>query len=365
VYVSLVVCILLATVYFLSATPRYQAAGQIEVQKEPSGAFGLDSSVFGDEARGASDTLDYSMTLETQASILQSDTLALDVIRTLALEASDDYFPVHRKSFELLSWIFFWRKPVESLKIPLEEAPNRRYIALKIFARHLRIQSVTGTRIIEIRYSDPDPKLAAEVVNHLIQSLADYTFQARLAQTAQSSSWLAGQMAGLKKQAETLQARAIMLQREAGMYGEDGSHNIVLARLESLNQSLTAAESNRILKEATYRAAQSGDPELISGLSGNAVAGAAGGLQNSLELIQALRAQESSAKAGLAQDEAAMVRRGRKLPNARHSWKTFKNRFAKRCGVSENVRAPTTRFRQARKIRPTKNLKSKKFLPVS
>jgi capsular exopolysaccharide synthesis family protein len=303
VYASVAAFLLLVTAYCLVAKPRYQAIGQIEIQKEPSDAFGLDSSVFGGEARGASDPLDYSMTLETQASILESDTLALDVIRSLALETSDDYFPVHKKGVALPSGLFFWRKPVEPLSIPLENAPNRRYVALRIFAHHLRIQPVTGTRIVEIRYSDPDPKQAAEVVNHLIGSLADYTFQARLAQTAQSSSWLAGQMAGLKKQAETLQARAITLQREAGMYGEDGSHNVVLARLEDLNRSLTEAESNRILKEAIYRATQSGDPELISGLGGNAPSGAMAGVQNSLDLIQNLRAQESSAKAALAQDE--------------------------------------------------------------
>jgi capsular exopolysaccharide synthesis family protein len=87
------------------------------------------------------------------------------------------------------------------------------------------------------------------------------------------------------------------------MFGSDESHNVVLARLENLNEALAAAESSRILKEAIYRVASSGDAELISGLSGNAGPGApAGAMANSLGLIQNLRAQEASIKAELDQD---------------------------------------------------------------
>jgi succinoglycan biosynthesis transport protein ExoP len=299
----LVVSLLLVSLYCLIATPRYQATGEIEIQKEPSGSFGLDSSVSGDAEHNSSDALDESLSLETQATILRADTLALQVIRELSLETTEDYFPAHRKGFAVPGWIFFWRKPVEPLSVPLENAPDRRYIALKIFSRHLVILPVTGTRLIEISYSDPDPVLAAKVVNDLTQALADYAFQARLSQTSESSSWLAAQMSGLKKQAERSQAKAISLQREAGMYGEDGSHNMVLSRLESLNQALADAETNRILKEALYHTAQSGDPELISGLSGNVGAKETAGLQNSLDLIQTLRARESALSGDLAQDE--------------------------------------------------------------
>ena len=40
------------------------------------------------------------------------------------------------------------------------------------------------------------------------------------------------------------------------MFGDDESHNVVLSRLESLNDALSATESNRILKEAVYRVAE-------------------------------------------------------------------------------------------------------------
>jgi polysaccharide biosynthesis transport protein len=299
-YWCLSVMLVAVTMYCLLATPRYQATGEIEIQKESSGSFGLENNVVGSSSGTESDALDYSMTLETEASILESSTLALQVVKDLNLESTYDYFPVHREALHLPAWIFFWKKPVEPLSVKIDDAPNRRYVVLKIFASHLKVKPMTGTRLIEISYSDPDPERASQIVNHLILSLTDYTFQSRYRTASQTFTWLAGQLAGLKQQTESLQEKANRLQRNTGLYGEDGTHNIVLDRLEHLNQTLTAAESNRLLKEAIYQVAQSGDAELISGLAGNTN----NAMNNSLALLQSLRTQESSTQAELAQADA-------------------------------------------------------------
>jgi capsular exopolysaccharide synthesis family protein len=298
------------TVYCIFATRRYQATGQIQIEKDSSGAFGLESSVLGD-ADSASDALDYNITLQTEANILNSDSLALRVIQDLHLETSADFYPPSVKNSQStrLARLQFWKKPVEPMNMPLELAPNRRYAVLRIFANHLKVEPVTGTRLINVSYTNPDPKLAAEVVNHLIGALADYTFQARFTATAQASNWLTAQLEDLRKQTENLQAKAITLQRDTGMFGDDESHNVVLTRLEGLNQALAAAESNRILKEAVYRTASSGNPELIAGLSGNLTAGAP--IANGLALIQTLRSQEATVKAELDEDR---VRYGAAYP---------------------------------------------------
>lgn len=303
VFYSVGLLLLLVSIYCFIATRRYQATGEVEVQKETLGGFGLESSVMGDAEGSASDALDYNVTLQTQANILQSETLALEVIHDLNLETTKDFYPQHSSGFHLPAWVYFWKKSVEPLSVPLADAPNRRYIVLKIFASHLKVTPVTGTRLIDVSYSDPDPVRAARVVNHLIQALTDYTFQARFTATAQASSWLTSQLEDLKQQTERLQAKAIRLQRDTGMFGDDESHNIVLSRLESLNGALAAAESNRILKEAIDRTAQGGDPEMLSALSGNASPGGVTPMQNSLALIQTLRAQEAQVKAEMAQAE--------------------------------------------------------------
>jgi polysaccharide biosynthesis transport protein len=300
---SLACLLLLVTAYCLLATPRYQATGEIEVQKESPGVFGLESSVTGSPPNADADSLDYSMTLETEASILQSSTLALQVIKNLNLETTADYYPPGKAEGLFPSWLQFWKKPAELLSVPLDEAPNRRYSVLKIFASRLKVAPVPGTRLIEVSYSNPDPRIASAVVNRLIQALMDYTFQSRFNATVQASAWLSDQLVDLRKQTEGLQEKAIRLQRDTGLFGDGDAHNVVLARLEALNEALAAAESNRILKEAIYHASQSGDPELISGLAGNSAAGAAPAMTNSLSLIQSLRSQEAAVQAEIAEDD--------------------------------------------------------------
>jgi len=265
-------------------------------------AFGLEGALSG-AADSASDSLDYNVTLETQANILESDTLALQVAKELNLEHTPDF---EGKGFHLLpAWAKPWALKGEPQSVALENAPVRRYQLLKIFSDRLKVETVSGTRLIKISYTNPDPKLAAAVVNCLIRDFQEYTFQTRYIVTAQASGWLSGQITDLKKQTEELQARAIKLQRETGMFGDNQDHNIILAKLEDLNTGLSVAESNRILKGAIYHTVQAGGPELVSNLAGNVMSSAAapGAGTNSLSLVQSFRLQEASIQSELAQDE--------------------------------------------------------------
>jgi succinoglycan biosynthesis transport protein ExoP len=303
IFASLAFFLCLATLYCTIATRQYDAEGVIQIQKESS-SMDLSSVLSaGDVAGGASDSLDTTIILQTQVSILESDTLALQVIKELNLEPTQNFFPHHDPSpLDFLRKIKFWSKPLEPLSVPIDNAPNRRAIAIKIFSHRLKTTMVAGTRLIEIHYSDPNPQRAAAVVNHLITDFVGYTFQTRFDATSTASTWLSSQLTDLKRQTEQLQSRALILQRETGMFGDDESHNIILARLQSLNDTFTIAESNRILKEAIYRITSSGDPELISGLSGNSGMGAVAPIANSLALVQTLRAQEALIRTQIADD---------------------------------------------------------------
>ncbi|MGB6611015.1 MAG: GumC family protein, partial [Acidobacteriaceae bacterium] len=296
---SLAACFGLAILYWASSTPHYRATAVIEIQKESHGAFGLEATTSDRPASAVTDPFDDNLTLQTEASILRSDALTLEVIRRTGLENTPDYFAPRPHAFATLHKLYFWRKPLEPLSTPLAEAPNRRFVALKIFARHSKIAPDAGTRLVTISYSDPDPARAALVVNTLVQSLFDYGFQSRSSAAAQSASWLSAQLATLRQQTDALDARAAAMDRVSGAYGDDDAHNVVLTRLDSLNAGLAAAESSRIVREAIWRAVQSGDPETLSGLGGNPAAGP--NTQNSFALLQSLRAQESAAKSQIAE----------------------------------------------------------------
>ena len=187
-------------------TRRYKATGEIQVASQSSDELGLDKMK--SDGASAPDTLEENIALQTQAEILQSDTLALRVIQNLKLENTWDFQP----RFNPVGWALGLISPAgpkDPAQASLEDSPVRRTRVLKVFASHLKVKPLAGTQLIEISYVNSSPKTAAAVVNQMTKGLVDYTFQTRYNATADASQWLSGQMDDLKKQAKDLQAKVV------------------------------------------------------------------------------------------------------------------------------------------------------------
>jgi capsular exopolysaccharide synthesis family protein len=192
----------------------------------------------------------------------------------------------------------------------LEKSPGRLAGALRTFHKNLTVKPVGGTRLIEIDYLSPDPALAAAVVNQLVQELVDYSFETRYKATESASQSLSKQLAELRIRSQNLQAQVAQMQRESGIYsigttdaqGRQQTYSAVLDQFQRAATTLSDAAQNRILKEAIYQAAKSGDAEMLSSLAGNTLGGAASpGITNSLVTIQNLRTQEATLQGQLDQ----------------------------------------------------------------
>jgi succinoglycan biosynthesis transport protein ExoP len=288
-------------------TPKYEARGEIQVARQSSDELGLDSMK--SEGDGRADALEDNIALQTQAEILQSETLALRVIEKLGLENTWDFQP----RFSPVGWLlgmFSPKGPKDPAHASLEDAPVRRTRVLKVFASHLKIRPVPGTQLIEISYVSSNPKTAAAVINQMTKGLVDYTFQTRYNATTDASQWLAGQMDDLKKNAKDLQAKVVQLQREAGVYslgtsdasGKEMAYSATLDRLQQSTEVLAQATSNRILKGSIYEMVRNGNSDTISGLAGTSLSGESQGNNNSFSLLQTLRAQEAALETQVAAD---------------------------------------------------------------
>jgi len=320
------ICFLLgviASIYFF-IKPRYRALGEIEIQKSATDGLGLENLT--SPTPEQSDALDASITLQTQATILQSNSLALKVIEDLGLEKTEDYKAV----FNPISWALGLLTPSGVQDPPdatLDNAPHRRDHAIKVFEKHLKVTSKGGTRLIDISYTSTDPKIAAAVVNDVAKSLVDYRLNSRYAATSQVSGWLTGQLGEIKKEAERQQGKVERLQRESGVYslgisdaqGKEIAYSATLDRLQQATQNLSAATSNRILKGALYKSVENGDPELISGLAGSSLAGTSPAVNNSFTLLQNLRAQQATLASQVAADTSKYGSANPKLGDERSS----------------------------------------------
>ncbi len=286
-----VICLGLAAIKCVFGTRRYESTASIQVQKEASDSLGIENAL-GSAAEGASDALDYNITLQTQAKILTSETLALAVIGKTGLESNDD-FTGRNAWLKLPEWLIAGGASIESDApgLPLEASPGRRRRALKTFSKHLSVKIEPGTRIIDIGFLSTNPALAANVVNCLIREFTEYTYKTRFAATEQVSDWLASQLHGLQVKAEQAQARKVKLQTQTGLFGEDAGHNVVLARLDELSSGWTRAQSDRMLAEALDKVMRTGDPDLIEALGAGSSAVGSSAIASSLGLLQQLRSR--------------------------------------------------------------------------
>lgn len=305
-YAILAGVVLLTAIYCIVATRRYVATGVVQLQKDNTAGLNMADLEGGAGAGDAGDALAANINLETQAEILQSDTLAIRVINDLNLERTRDFQP----HFNPIGWVmsFFDSKGIpDPANASFEDSPARRTHALRVFAKYLDVKVLTGTRLIQVSYTSSDPKIAAAVVNHLIQGLTDYAFQTRVASTSEAAGWLTGQLSDLRKQSEDEQEKLAALQKQTGIFsfgtdnqGREQVYSDVLDRLQQSTAALSAASSNRILKEAIYKAVKSGNAELISELSGTTGSGTAQPVNTTLNLIQNLRLQQATLQSQIA-----------------------------------------------------------------
>jgi uncharacterized protein involved in exopolysaccharide biosynthesis len=221
----------------------YEASGRIAVNRESSDAIGLKSS---SEGLTDDNDYDYMVALDTQVRILQSDSLAIQVIRQLQLDRNPAFAPV----------------PPDSAQPAIDS--RRESQLLSSFHGGLSVSTIPRTRIIEIRYQHSDPKLAATIVNGTASAYIELNFKTKFESTMRTSDWLSQQLSDLQLRVEASQQKLVDYQKEHGILGVDEKTNIVTAKLDELNRELTIAETDRIAKQSKYMLAQGAQPEVLS-----------------------------------------------------------------------------------------------------
>jgi len=275
---ALIVVLVLGALYCVVKIRRYEAMSDLAIY--PEGSDALDMGDITASIGGGG--LDFDEKLETQVRILKSNSMAWSVISELRLD-KEPTFAGHRKL------IFFGPYVLPDAPEQIEKTdPERKNLLLKKFSKSLTVQSIPRTQAVEITFRDANPALARAIVNHLSSAYAQRNFVTRFNDTMKASDWLSGQLDQLKSRVEESQSKLAQFQKQTGIFGTDENDNLVLSKLSDLSKELTDAEADRIVKEAKYRVAQSGNPELIGTIVPDSV-------------LPVLRGQEADLKNQLAQ----------------------------------------------------------------
>ncbi len=258
----------LVTAYIFLKTPVYEGVARLRIDPNRSGSYGLD------ENEKPSAPVDVDGRVKTEVAIIQSDTVAMQVMESLGMYANPHFAGKHVVN-----------RKIQDLS---ELSPSQREQLLERFNDNLIVKVLPSTQVVEIRFHSSDPVLATNAANAVIDEYMQRNFQIRVNGTMQASQWLSHQMEEIRASTTSSQKKLADFQRANNLLGTDESDNIVTDRLKQLNEQLTEAEADRIVKEGRYRLALSGNPELIASVVPSTT-------------LQVLRTQEADLRAQYAQ----------------------------------------------------------------
>ncbi len=257
----------------------YQARARVQVDAESfSPALGA--------SRGGNVYVDSYMDPEyfnTQVQILTSPTLLRRVAKTLDLEHNRNFLspPVANQSTwsSLLRMFGFDRsmkEPQPQSQVPVIGGGTNDKASLSVgnntddaseverlapYVDSLQgmvdVEQIKKTRLIDIRSSHTDPKVAAKVVNATADAFALWNLEVKTKTNSIAGTYLQKRIAELQSQIRNGEEQLVNYAQSHEIVSLDPNQNTVVERLAGLNKQLLEAENDRILAEAGYRASLS------------------------------------------------------------------------------------------------------------
>ena len=247
-FTTMLVVLTISIIQTARTTPLYDASARLAFYREDGDMLGLKDA----SGSGSTEDFDYTVSLDTQARVIQSDVVALQVIRGMHLDTNRTF-----------------AKKIADRKDKTQLTPDDEADLLENFRTALRVVPIRNTRILELHFTSPDPRLAADIVNTLMRTYVEHNFKTKLDATLQATDWMAKQISDLQLKVEASQQALVKYQRENQILGTDEKQNITTSKLDQLNHELTEAQADRIQKEAKYQNTLAGNLAAIPELSQN------------------------------------------------------------------------------------------------
>jgi len=212
----------------MQMTPVYEATVTIDVDRQtPTGVIGQEST--------RSLTNDSDQFLATQVKMLQSDSVLRPVVQRFHL-------PLRKPSrFRLVGKY-------------TEQQQNDAPMVLD----GLKVSRPPNTYLMLVSYRSTDPRLASETVNAIAHSYLDHTYNIRFQSSAGLSRFMEKQLDELRIKMESSSSALAKFERDLNVINPEDKTNIISARLLQINQEFTAAQADRVKKEAAWRSVEGG-----------------------------------------------------------------------------------------------------------
>jgi len=244
----LLTVVTVVTIASFKMKPVYQASARVEVDKESQNILPFQGGNSYDEYEDEENYID------TQAKILQSETLAFQTI----------------KSLDLGRYPEFGGTP-GATAFAQPGGTSQRPAILGAFLGRLSVRRVPSSQLIEVTFEAEDPALAAQVVNAHLQNYIEQNFRSKYDATTQASTWLSSELEELRIKVEKSEDARIAYERQNQIWQVDGKQDINSQKLADLSRAVTDAQTALTQEEALYRMAVSGNVDALPAARDNAI----------------------------------------------------------------------------------------------
>src|SRR5687768_9672996 len=214
VLVVFVLTVASAVVFTLRQTPIFQAAATVLIDPEPPKVVNIPEV--------SNDTAGSQEYYATQYKVLESRPVVEAVIERLKLKA----------------------------RLPQVGGARDPYLAV---LRDLTIAPLKNTRLVQVKYENPDPAVAMEVANAVANQYVKYGLDRKQADAQAATVWLNEQIQALRSKAQQSSHALQAYQAKADLLGLQDQRQITQQKLMDFNRAYLEAQSLRLASEAKLR----------------------------------------------------------------------------------------------------------------
>jgi capsular exopolysaccharide synthesis family protein len=139
---------------------------------------------------------------------------------------------------------------------PASPAAARRFDPIPLLQTNLRVEPIKDSRIVRIRFEDPDPQFAALISNTVAEAYIAENLSVRSTTTASAAEWLEGQLTELEKKLDVSGKALFEFKKSHDIVAAswEDRQSMVSQRLTATNAALTSTRVRRAELQARNEA---------------------------------------------------------------------------------------------------------------
>jgi capsular exopolysaccharide synthesis family protein len=215
---------------------------------------------------------------QTQYKILQGRDLALRAVRRLKLENVPEFSgkgPTPPALAQLIATVKAkvtapFRSEAVAPKPSAPAGPVNENQQADAFLGRVQVVPVRGSRLVDVFFVSADPQFAARAVNVLAEEYVNQNLEFRLQNTDKTLQWLTDEVAKQQNVVQTSERMLAEYRENQNALSLEDRQNIIVSRLNQVNDAAAKARTDRIQKETVYnQVVAAKDRETLSTIASN------------------------------------------------------------------------------------------------